>query len=137
MKSRRPVAFTRIIHEDRDEDQAMRKSQAISLTLLAAVFVSLPTGCEHQPPTQVRNCVDDQKLIVSDDACDNAPFTGSAIVPGTYHYIYGGASGGQHGDTVVGGSWRPQAGARIVSGDTGAVVHGGFDGYPGSEGIGA
>jgi hypothetical protein len=133
----RPVAFARIIHEDKDEDQAMRKSQAIPLTLLAAAALSIATGCENRHPTQIRNCVDDQRLIAPDDACDNAPYTGSTIVPGTYHYLYGGASGGHYGDKVAGGSWRPEVGARIVSGDTGAVVHGGFDGFPGSEGIGA
>ncbi|HEX4308565.1 MAG TPA: hypothetical protein VHZ25_00990 [Acidobacteriaceae bacterium] len=128
-----PASFTKI----GTKTTRMRKSQAISFTLLAAAAVSFSTGCERHPPTQIRNCVDDQRIIVSDDACDNAPFTGSAILPGTYHYLYGGASGGHYGDKVVGGSWRPAVGARIVSGDTGAVVHGGFGGYPGTEGIGA
>jgi len=74
--------------------------------------------------------------IVPDERCDNEPFTGSVILPGSYHYLYGGASGGHMGDTVTGGLWQPKYGARIVSGDTGATVHIESNAPQGSEGIG-
>ena len=112
----------------------MRRSNAVALALLAVATLSATsTGCEDHP-TQIRNCVDDNRHIAPDDRCDNEPFTGSVIMPGSYYYLYGGASGGHLGDTVVGGSWQPQFGARIVSGDTGATVHQGSEGPQGSGG---
>jgi hypothetical protein len=105
----------------------MRKSQAVPLTLLAAAAFTISTGCDH--PVQVRNCVDAQAHIVPDNSCDRSGGGG-----GGYHYIYGGASGGRNGDTVEGGSLEPASGARVVSGDTGAVVRGGFGGGEGGEG---
>jgi hypothetical protein len=113
----------------------MRRSHAVPLTLFAVAALAATTGCEN-PPTQIRNCIDDLRHIVPDERCDNEPFTGSVILPGSYHYIYGGASGGHTGDTVVGGSWQPKFGARIVSGDTGGTIHTEFDGPQDSEGSG-
>jgi hypothetical protein len=100
----------------------MQRSLAVALALLAVANLSAATGCEDHP-TQIRYCVDDRMHIVPDERCDNEPFTGSVILPGSYHYLYGGASGGHLDDTVTGGSWQPEYGARIVSGDTGATVH--------------
>ncbi len=79
----------------------MQKSHAVPLALLAVATLSTTTGCEDHP-VQIRNCVDDLRHIVPDERCDNEPFTGSVILPGSYHYIYGAASGGHTGDTVVG-----------------------------------
>ncbi len=113
----------------------MRRSHAVPLILLAVAAVSAATGCREHP-TQIRNCVDDNRHIVPDERCDDEPFTGTVILPGSYHYLYGGASGGHLGDAVVGGSWQAQFGARIVSGDTGATVHTFSDSPQDSEGIG-
>lgn len=100
----------------------MRKSQTVPLTLLAVSALGVPPGCDSRP-TEVRNCVDSQNHIVSDDRCDHpALYSG-----GGYHFVYGGASGGKMGDTVVSGSDTPEAGARVVSGETG-VSRGGFGG---------
>lgn len=100
----------------------MRKSTTVPLTLLAVTALAGPQGCDSRP-TEVRNCVDSQSLIVSDDRCDHPSLYGG----GGYHYLYGGRSGGRTGDTVVGGFYEPEAGARIVDGETG-VVRGGFGG---------
>ena len=40
--------------------------------------------------------------------------------------MYGGASGESVGDTVEGGSREPGADAEVFSGESGAVVRGGF-----------
>jgi hypothetical protein len=109
----------------------MRKSRSVPLTLLAAAAISVSTGCDA--PTQVRNCVDDQNHIVPDDRCNHMVGSGGGGgIPGRYRYVYGGASGGRVGDAVVGASTEPAAGTRVVSGETGAVVRGGFGG--GGEG---
>src|SRR5580692_5279063 len=76
----------------------MRKSSDVPLTLLAALAL-FTTGCHDRHES--RNCVDAQGRIVPDSNCQ-------AHAPGmSYHYIYGGASGGRVGDAVVGGSTTP------------------------------
>ncbi|HVT99736.1 MAG TPA: hypothetical protein VHE33_19710 [Acidobacteriaceae bacterium] len=113
----------------------MRRTLTAPLVLLTIAALLGAPGCED-PPTQIRNCVDDNRHIVPDDVCDNQPFTGSEILPGSYHYLYDGASGGHTGDVVVGGSWQPKFGARIVSGDTGATIHTVNELPHGGEGLG-
>jgi hypothetical protein len=104
----------------------MRKSQAVPLVLLAAAAIGTSPGCDDRP-REVRNCVDDQNHIVSDQKCDHPGFYGGYYGGGSggFRYVYGGASGGSMGDTVVGGSAAPATGAVIVSGETG-TVRGGF-----------
>jgi hypothetical protein len=103
----------------------MRKSRAVPLTLLAIASLATTTACDDGP-TETRNCVDSQKHIVSDKQCAQPTAYGGG--GGGYHFIYGGASGGRVGDTVVGGSDTAEAGARVVSAETGGVVRGGFGG---------
>jgi hypothetical protein len=98
----------------------MRKSKSVPLTLLATAAL---TGCNHQ--REVRNCVDAENHIVRDSLC-KSPSPGAYGGGGSYHYVYGGASGGNLGDTVVHASDEPASGADIVSGETGDVVRGGF-----------
>jgi uncharacterized membrane protein YgcG len=85
----------------------MRRSREVPLTILAAVALSL-TGCRDQRS----DCVDAQSRKLPDSRCQ----VGS---PGS-HYVYGGSSGGNVGDAVVGGS----------------VTRGGFGGTGGSGGGG-
>jgi len=113
----------------------MRRSHAVTLALLAVAILSGSPGCADHP-VQIRNCADDNRHIAPDGRCDNEPYTGSAVLPGSYHYVYGGASGGHLGDTVVGGSLQPRFGARIVSGETGATVYKGSGDAQSSEGHG-
>jgi hypothetical protein len=75
----------------------MRKSREVPLTLLAvAALASIgsTTGCHDQP----RHCVDAQNHLQPDSVCEARAGVGG------FHYVYGGASGGHYGDTVVGSS---------------------------------
>jgi hypothetical protein len=78
----------------------MRKSRDVPITILAALAL-FTTGCHDTPES--RNCVDAQGRIVPDTSCES-PSRGTS-----YHYIYGGASGGRVGDAVIGGSSTPSA----------------------------
>ena len=76
----------------------MRKSREVPLTLLAAAALAsigsvATTGCHDEP----RHCVDAMNHLQPDSVCEARPGTG-------FHYVYGGASGGHYGDTVVGAS---------------------------------
>jgi hypothetical protein len=76
----------------------MRKSREVPITILAALAI-FTAGCRDTHES--RNCVDAQGRIVPDSDCEaHATVT-------TYHYVYGGASGGHLGDAVVGGSATP------------------------------
>ncbi len=112
----------------------MRKSQAVPLTLLAAATLSTASGCDRHP-REVRNCVDSQNHIVSDEKCDHPAFYGGYYGGGAggYRYLYGGASGGGMGDTVMGGNASPEADAVVFSGESGSVVRGGFGGGEAGE----
>jgi len=94
----------------------MRKSRAVPITLLAAL-AAFSTGCRDTPET--RNCVDAQGRIVPDGNCSTRNGGSS------FHYIYGGSSGGRIGDAVVGG--------RATPGESG-VSRGGFGGHDGEGG---
>ncbi|HTV15903.1 MAG TPA: hypothetical protein VME68_14375 [Acidobacteriaceae bacterium] len=114
----------------------MRKSQAVPFTLLAAAALTSGSGCDERP-REVRNCVDGQNHIVSDQKCDHPAFYGGYYGSGSggYRYLYGGASGGNMGDTVVSGRVAPSEDAVIVSGESHGIVRGGFGGGEG-EGSG-
>jgi hypothetical protein len=83
----------------------MRRSREVPLTILAAVALTL-TGCRDEHS----DCVDAQNRKLPDSSCQ--------IGSSGAHYVYGGSSGGNFGDTVVGGS----------------VTRGGFGGIGGSGG---
>jgi hypothetical protein len=102
----------------------MRKSGAVPLTLLATAALAAASGCNDHPK-EVRNCVDAENHIVRDSRCNPSPSPGGPG-GGGYRYVYGGASGGSVGDTVERGSSEPEAGADVVSGQSGDVVRGGF-----------
>jgi hypothetical protein len=89
----------------------MRKSREVHLTLLAVLALTI-TGCRDER----RDCVDSHGRIVPDSACQAG--SSSAAYIGA-HYVYGGSSGGNVGDAVVGGS---------------SVSRGGFGGLGGSGG---
>ncbi len=112
----------------------MRRTKEIKLTLLAALALASTSAC-RPPRTQIRNCVDAQGHIVPDWDCDQSN-NSSYGYHGGFHYVYGGSSGGRIGDTVVGGSATSSAGARVVSGETGSVVRGGFGRGSGGGGEG-
>lgn len=92
----------------------MRKSRDVPITLLAALAL-LTTACQDTPES--RNCVDAQGRIVPDNDCAYPPHGSS------YHYVYGGSSGGRVGDAVIGGSTSPSSGV-----SRGGFGHGGGGG---------
>ncbi len=108
----------------------MKRSQAITLTLLAAAAAGL-TGCRK---TEMMRCVDDKQRIVDDAYCNQQPGqTTNTTTPGArpgfvgyypYHWWYGGSTGGRVGDTVMGGASTPTPGTRGVSAS--GVSRGGF-----------
>jgi hypothetical protein len=85
----------------------MRKSREVHLVLLASVALSL-TACRDEQ----QNCVDANNRLLPPSACQ----TGSSGA----HYVYGGSSGGNVGDTVVGSS--------VTRGGFGSFGGGGGDG---------
>lgn len=80
--------------------KAMRRSREVKLTVLAAVALSM-TACRSEH----RDCVDKQNRKEPDSFCQASGGGG-----GTYRYVYSGSSGGNVGDTVVGGSATPRGG---------------------------
>ncbi len=100
----------------------MKKSSNVTLGLLAAVAMIATSGCSRR--TEVRDCVDENKRIVEDWRCGQGRPTGYAGA-WPYYWMYGGRAGGHLGDTVVGGSTSPTAGAHSVS-------RGGFGTHAGS-----
>lgn len=94
----------------------MRRSREVKLTVLAAAALSM-TACRSEH----RDCVDRQGRLEPDSYCA-ATGGGSGS---SYRYIYGGASGGHVGDSVVGGSSTPRGGFGAFGGDGGGHVSGG------------
>jgi len=94
----------------------MRKSREVPVTILAAIALS-SIGCHDTPEN--RNCVDEQGRIVPDTYCQ------SSVYGAHYRYLYGGASGGHYGDSVVGGS--------TTSNSESGVSRGGFGHDGGGE----
>jgi uncharacterized protein YgiB involved in biofilm formation len=93
----------------------MKKSSVVTLTLLAAAALVASRGCNR--PTEVRDCVDENRRIVDNSWCDQP----SSYYGGHYYWMYGGNSGGRAGDTVFGGSATPTPGVS-------AITRGGFGG---------
>lgn len=102
----------------------MRKTKEIKLTLVATLAIAFAGGCRRT--TEVRNCIDDQGRIVPDQKCDSSVPRGGGAGGFGYHYIYGARSGQRIGDMVYGGRAEPSWGSKVVSGETGSIVRGGF-----------
>jgi hypothetical protein len=110
----------------------MKKTQHITLGLLAGMALAFTSGCKQER----RNCVDEQGRIANDQNCTmveqqrRSGYTGSLPY---YHYLYGGSSGGRIGDTVVNGN--PVPGMSSGSGGFfGGISRGGFGGIGGGHG---
>lgn len=109
----------------------MKKSSSITLGLLAAAAMVATTGCSRR--TEVRDCVDKDHRMVEpalceqrDEANQRTGYTGGGMYyPFFWHY--GGASGGNLGDVVMGGSATPTPGFS-------AVTRGGFGTSMGAAG---
>jgi hypothetical protein len=115
----------------------MKRTQHITLGLLAGMALAFTTGCNRTP--ERRNCVDETGSITSDQNCqmvEQRRRSGYIGPQPYYHYLYGGSSGGHMGDRVVGGN--PMPGMSGGGGFFGGVSRGGFGsiGGAGSGGSG-
>ncbi len=102
----------------------MKRTQHITLGLLAGMALAFTTGCNRQ--AERRDCVDAANRLANDQACQDADQQrrrGGYIGP-YYHYLYGGSSGGRIGDTVVNGN--PSPGMGRSGGIFGGISRGGF-----------
>jgi len=112
----------------------MKRTQHITLGLLAGMALAFTSGCSRRP--ERRDCVDEAGRIANDQNCQmveqrrHSGYTG--ILP-YYHYLYGGSSGGHIGDQVFNGN--PAAGMGASSSAVGGVSRGGF-GSTGNSGSG-
>ncbi len=113
----------------------MKKTQHITLGLLAGMALAFTSGCNR---AERRNCVDETGRIANEENCQmveqrrNSGYTGSLPY---YHYLYGGSSGGHIGDAVVNGNPMPgMSSGGGVGGFFGSISRGGFGGHGGSGG---
>jgi len=114
----------------------MKRTQHITLGLLAGMALAFTSGCRSQR----RDCVDESGRITGDQNCQmveqrrNSGYTGSLPY---YHYLYGGSSGGHIGDTVVngnpgpGGGWGGESSSGVGRGGFGGTGSGGHGGSGG------
>jgi hypothetical protein len=110
----------------------MRRSGKVAAPLLAAVAMSMASGCRKP---EMQRCVDENNRVVDDNLCANLPaangqyqnLNGSGGVPyhPIYHYYYGGWGGYGLGTVVGGGSTTPAAG-RSYATRSGVTTRGGF-----------
>ena|ERR1019366_1408303 len=120
----------------------MKRSLQVSAPLLAAVALSVSTGC-RKPDMQ--RCVDEQNRVVADSLCQN-PNTQQSVRNATggfyypYRYYYGGYGGYGLGTPVTGGGYAPITGHSYSSSTTrggfGSSFGGGGDSSGGHGGSG-
>jgi hypothetical protein len=114
----------------------MKKTQHITLGLLAGMALAFTSGCHRTP--ERRDCVDESGRITNDQNCQlveqrrNSGYIGPQPY---YHYLYGGSTGGRHGDQVVNGNPTPGMSSGSGGGFFGGISRGGF-GDTGSGGHG-
>lgn len=111
----------------------MKRSVKVSAPLLAAVALSMATGCRKP---EMQRCVDENNRVVDDSLCANLPANsnqqyqnlgGTGYIPyhPLYHYYYGGWGGYGLGTVVGGGSYTPSVG-RSYATRSGVTTRGGF-----------
>ena len=105
----------------------MKRTQHITLGLLAGMALAFTTGCHRTP--ERRDCVDETGTISWDQNCQTAEERrhNGYIGPQRYfHWMYGGSSGGHYGDRVFGGNPMPGMSSGSGSGFFGSIGRGGF-----------
>ena len=102
----------------------MKRSLQVSAPLLAAVALSVSTGCRKP---EMQRCVDEQNRVVADNLCQNPASqqpihnsTGGFYYP--YRYYFGGMGGYGLGSSVTGGGYAPITGHSYSS----STTRGGF-----------
>jgi len=112
----------------------MKRTQHITLGLLAGMALAFTSGCNRKP--ERRDCVDETGRITGEQNCQLVEERRRSGYMGPmpyYHYLYGGSTGGHMGDMVVNGN--PVPGMSSSGGFFGGVSRGGF-GSTGSAGSG-
>ncbi len=115
----------------------MKRTQHITLGLLAGMALAFTSGCNRRP--ERRDCVDETGRITSDQNCQAAQQRrGSGYIGPQpyYHYLYGGSSGGHIGDRVVNGNPVPGMSSGSGRGFFGGISRGGFGSIGSSGGHG-
>jgi hypothetical protein len=105
----------------------MRRTQHITLGLLASMALAFTSGCNRRP--ERRDCVDETGSIVSDQNCQMVEQQRRSGYMGHlpyYHYLYGGSSGGSIGDRVFNGNPVPGMSSGSSGGFFGGIMRGGF-----------
>jgi hypothetical protein len=98
----------------------MRRSLQVSAPLLAAMALSLTTGCRKP---QMQRCVDEQNRVVPDSFCRNPQQRSSnGLFLPMHRYYYGGNGGFAVGTPVYGGGYSSVGGASYSTG----TARGGF-----------
>jgi len=102
----------------------MKRSLQVSAPLLAAVALSVSTGCRKP---EMQRCVDEQNRVVADNLCQNPQSQQPVHTPNggfyyPYRYYYGGYGGYGLGTPVTGGNYAPIAGHSYSS----STTRGGF-----------
>jgi hypothetical protein len=114
----------------------MKKTQHITLGLLAGMALAFTSGCARRP--ERRDCVDESGRITGDQNCQiveqrrNSGYIGPQPY---FHYLYGGSSGGHFGDVVVNGNPMPGMSSG-GGGFFGGIARGGFGSTGGDGGHG-
>lgn len=105
----------------------MKRTQHITLGLLAGMALAFTSGCDQR--IERRDCVDEQSRITSDQNCEMTEQRRNSGYGGhlPYRYIYGGNSGGYLGDQVFNGNPSPGMGSGS-GGFFGSIARGGFGG---------
>jgi|SRR5215470_2149022 len=95
----------------------MKKSARVTLTFLSSFAALAIQACENDSDwVEARRCVDNNYVVVEDRLCDEN-------AGGHYHHYYGG-HGYYPGQTVYGGSSRPNPNVRYES--PSRIARGGF-----------
>jgi len=106
----------------------MKKSSSVTLGLVASLALTF-TACRNER----QDCVDETNHLADPQKCRDAEYNRNNGYRGyiPYRWVYGGASGGHIGDTVVDGNPAPG-----MSHASSGVSRGGFGSHGGSGGGG-
>jgi hypothetical protein len=111
----------------------MKKSAHVPAILVASLAASILSGGCSSGPREVRRCVDDKGVVLSDAECEKLENrTGSGGYVGGYrgypHWVYGGSGGNTPGSRAMGFRSTPTEGAHVVSPSGRTISRGGFGG---------
>jgi hypothetical protein len=110
----------------------MKKSAAVSVSLLAAMAATLMGGCGSNP-RQVRRCVDEKGNVLPDSDCERGYYYGG-MGRGYPGWVYGGSGGNNPGNRAMGFTRTPNPDADVVAPNGRVISRGGLGRSGGSGG---